>query len=337
MLKGVFPLSSGFRIGFLAVVLFVLLRITIGWHFLNEGLDKYLGGEFSSAGFLSQAVGPFAEQFHSLAGDFHGWDRLMAEGADEYLAAKAQAEQEGTNVPDEQRPYTQWTNEVITDWGYMQLRISRQLSLDEQQQAEAGTLLEATANALKTYVMGEQDAMEEYLRKMAQFQVTKANPQRLDRPFEPRWWDKRKQELELQASEWKNWVRDAETDLRKSLVVLADKDEQVAKRSAVRLSPDDRTSVDRVIPYAHIAIGACLIIGLFTRLAAVCGAVFLALVILTQPPWAAGAQPVFYQMVEMVGLLALAATAVGRWGGLDFFIHYLLIRPCCGPKQQTNG
>ena len=40
------------------------------------------------------------------------------------------------------------------------------------------------------------------------------------------------------------------------------------------------------------------------------------------------------EFIEMIAMLALAATPVGRWAGLDFFIHNLLIRPCCSAKGK---
>lgn len=43
------------------------LRILIGWHFFYEGLNKLNAPSWSAAGFLKQAKGPFAAQFHSLA------------------------------------------------------------------------------------------------------------------------------------------------------------------------------------------------------------------------------------------------------------------------------
>ena len=44
-----------------------LLRIAIGWHFLYEGLIKLQAGDWSAAGYLSGAVGPAADFYHSLA------------------------------------------------------------------------------------------------------------------------------------------------------------------------------------------------------------------------------------------------------------------------------
>ena len=64
-----------------------------------------------------------------------------------------------------------------------------------------------------------------------------------------------------------------------------------------------------------------MILGLFTRLASLVGALFLLSVMATQPPWVAGANTTyfFYQLVEVAALLLLAATSAGRWAGLDGF------------------
>jgi uncharacterized membrane protein YphA (DoxX/SURF4 family) len=81
--------------------------------------------------------------------------------------------------------------------------------------------------------------------------------------------------------------------------------------------------VDKVVTWSHVIIGACLVVGLFTPIAALGGAVFLAMVISTQPPWVPGTQDTYYQFVEMFGLLVLAATCAGRWAGLDYFFACL--------------
>ena len=72
---------------------------------------------------------------------------------------------------------------------------------------------------------------------------------------------------------------------------------------------------------------------------------FLVSVLLTQPPWPTifpHAPPVVghalivdKNFVEMVAMLVLATTAVGRWGGLDFFNHRWLVKPfCCRARQD---
>lgn len=44
-----------------------VLRIAIGWHFLYEGLTKVANPDWSSAGYLNNAMGPFASLFNSIA------------------------------------------------------------------------------------------------------------------------------------------------------------------------------------------------------------------------------------------------------------------------------
>jgi thiosulfate dehydrogenase [quinone] large subunit len=43
------------------------LRVLVGWHFLYEGLNKLTAPSFTAAGYLKQAKGPLAGQFHWLA------------------------------------------------------------------------------------------------------------------------------------------------------------------------------------------------------------------------------------------------------------------------------
>jgi thiosulfate dehydrogenase [quinone] large subunit len=49
------------------MIALTVLRVLVGWHFFYEGLTKLYNPAWSSAGFLKQAKGPFAAQFHALA------------------------------------------------------------------------------------------------------------------------------------------------------------------------------------------------------------------------------------------------------------------------------
>lgn len=44
-----------------------VMRILVGWHFFYEGLAKLTAESWSSAGYLRQARGPFAETFRWIA------------------------------------------------------------------------------------------------------------------------------------------------------------------------------------------------------------------------------------------------------------------------------
>jgi uncharacterized membrane protein YphA (DoxX/SURF4 family) len=87
-------------------------------------------------------------------------------------------------------------------------------------------------------------------------------------------------------------------------------------------------------------------LGLFTRPAALAGGCFMLSVVLTQPAWPTVYPPdppvvghallVNKDFVEMIALFALAATAVGRWGGLDYFVENYLLRLCGCGKNKTQ-
>jgi len=49
------------------MIAITVLRVMVGWHFLYEGIAKLSSPSWSSAGYLKQARGPFAELFKWLA------------------------------------------------------------------------------------------------------------------------------------------------------------------------------------------------------------------------------------------------------------------------------
>jgi uncharacterized membrane protein YphA (DoxX/SURF4 family) len=110
---------------------------------------------------------------------------------------------------------------------------------------------------------------------------------------------------------------------------------QLALSLPARMPPFDTVFIDQVIPTFDLIVGILLILGLFTRLTSLAGAGFLAMIIATQWPGAPGAIPAHYQIIEMAGLLVLAAVGAGRFAGLDFLLNALRVR-CFPPKTETN-
>ena len=88
--------------------------------------------------------------------------------------------------------------------------------------------------------------------------------------------------------------------------------------------------------YFDLAVGICLICGLFARWAALAGAGFLFSICLSQWPWAPDAIPATYQFIEMLGMLVIAAVGVGQFAGADFFIAKLW-KSCCPPKEGASS
>ena len=90
--------------------------------------------------------------------------------------------------------------------------------------------------------------------------------------------------------------------------------------------------VDKVTPWMLCAIGGMLLVGLFTRLGAFAGAVFLLMTYLAVPalPWLPSGGPsegnylfVNKNVIEMLALFALAGIPTGRWFGIDALLYWV--------------
>ena len=114
-------------------------------------------------------------------------------------------------------------------------------------------------------------------------------------------------------------------DLRKAIIDLA----TPQQREAAGVYHPPRNSLDWVndlTQYGLVAIGLCLMLGLFTRLATLGAVVFLAQVYLSMPPWP-GLPPnpmaeghywiVNKNLIELLACLVILSTPNGHWIGLD--------------------
>mgnify|MGYP007059383587 CR=1 FL=1 len=309
----------------LTVVALVLLRVAIGWHFLYEGLwKKDVVPAFSSEGYWRAAKGPLAPLYQRmLLPDLYGEKRLDAELV-----------------------FERWQAEFD--------RYVAKYRLSEEQRVEAEAILQRhrrvledfLAANLETYTTtnaeGEEVERPVYLADLERLRSRQRNESLSEMPFgRRRLWDEQRKLLG-QSAPWIAQVEAIEQDLYDALGAILDTSQKARgewQRPAKLL---DR--LDGVVIWYNIVIGACLIAGLFTRLAAVSAALFLATLIGAQPEWptiyppapasAGHALLVNKEFVEMMALFALATTRVGRWGGLDFFVHYLLVRPLFGGKKR---
>ncbi|MEX2119920.1 MAG: hypothetical protein WD847_10035 [Pirellulales bacterium] len=315
-------------------MMLVLLRITIGWHFLYAGLWKLEHPEFSSEGFLSQAKGPLADKFVKLVPDEDGRERL-----------------------DPAR------------WGQHTERLDRYFEKfkehyrpSDEQIASATAVLEAHKTQTSSYLDENREEIEEYLyelqrldrarqaagkggeqkvkaeREAGQAGTTAVSP---GMPYvQERLWSK-KAELKAQARTWLAELDRIYGLFKRDLDALL---VGAQRETSPPVEPVRQIEkMDMLVTYSNIAIGACLIAGLFTRLAALGGGLFLLSIVLAQPDWPGLYPPpppstgrsliVTKEFVEMMALFALATTRVGRWGGLDYFIHHLLVRPIFSRKQ----
>jgi uncharacterized membrane protein YphA (DoxX/SURF4 family) len=93
--------------------------------------------------------------------------------------------------------------------------------------------------------------------------------------------------------------------------------------------PEGQTPfIDAAVRWGLTLIGACLLAGLFTPVAALAAAAQLAMFYFASPPWpglpaaATGGHYLFVDrnLIEMIAVLVIFATPTGRWAGLDAYL-----------------
>jgi uncharacterized membrane protein YphA (DoxX/SURF4 family) len=130
-------------------------------------------------------------------------------------------------------------------------------------------------------------------------------------------------------------LADLERPMQESLTSILDDNQKRASLPKQEPASQERTYLkwaDAVTRYGLTAVGACLLLGLFTRTACIGGACFLVLFYLAMPalPWLpenprAEGHYLFINknIIMMLALLALATTRSGRWAGLDGLLYII--------------
>ncbi|HVA48526.1 MAG TPA: DoxX family protein [Pirellulales bacterium] len=317
----------------------VLLRLTLGWHFFYQGLVKLEDPQFSSAAFLGQAKGPLGDLYRSLLDDWDGRKTLAKENRDQLVKRFDE--------------YLQKFRDLY--------------KLGPEQAASAEHIAAARKTQTLDFLKENEQDLDTYLHELDRLASAKESPSGAAKPaaaapaepdqrpkpsttwsFPPyqqkRVWDK---QTELQG-QFKGWLKDLDgyfAAFQQDLENLLDDEQRTRAENSRPLAgrPTQIEQVDKIVSYGVTAIGVCLLAGLFTRLASFAGALFLLSIVLAQPDWP-GLYPVPHpsvghslfvnkEFVEMMAMFALATTHVGRWGGLDFFIHYCFVRPLFGRKE----
>jgi uncharacterized membrane protein YphA (DoxX/SURF4 family) len=293
----------------------VLLRIAIGWHFLYEGTQKILstpwgktsvlarifpvpeGPVFTSEGYLRAATGPVAPRFRALVPDVDSREKLKPENIKAALIAESK--------------------QVEAFYGF-----------DAAQKDQAAKLLDKSLTDVDEWFKSTENVekVKKYLDELAEIEAVEANPHALSYERSNAWADRKvaetdRKELVKTVDSWTEAVRD-------SLVAIAKKD---AKRFEVAgpykpVAPWSTLAVvDLLTMWGLSAVGFCLIVGLFTPLAALGAAGYLIGFYLSMPPWPGlpeGVTEGHYRyvnknLIEMIACLVLASTPNGLWIGFD--------------------
>jgi uncharacterized membrane protein YphA (DoxX/SURF4 family) len=299
-------------LGLIACTMLVLLRVTIGYHFYAEGVDK-VGTEWTAAPFFVNAKGPLAGQFRQMVWDVDGQYRLNRDA-------------------------------VMLSWASFRDAVGEHYEFDEQQKRQAQAnyaqaveqydwVISENAADLEEYELGRQRIAElesDDQEKRLRDGVASLGGQR--DTIRREWTAKAAPALSQIDKIWKNYET-AQNSLATN--------EQRSVETPLRLVKPrtglivDTSVIDDLLPYFDIAVGLCLLFGLFTPLAALAAAGFLGSVFLSQYPPVTGPTSSIYQLIESMACLVLAGTGAGRFAGLDYFLHLIVRRVWGVPPHKA--
>ena len=286
----------------------VALRLAIGWHFFQEGAVKIIGGDFKSEGFMKVAKGPLTPLFRAMIWDGEGRARL-----DEEATLEA---------------WNQYRQQIVQHYGF-----------DQKQAKQAQKKLEYRERQLKTLFAEEEADIQKYLKDLDRVAAYRKDPNREQVDALRDQIDQIEREMSKKVTPWLASIdlmwQGLETDLNELATPEQAKRGWLTLPRPARRPPFDTIFINQVIPYFDLVVGILLVLGLFTRLTSLAAAGFLAMIVATQWPGAPGALPAYYQIIEMVGALVLAAVGAGRFAGLDFLLHALWVR-VFPPKTESN-
>lgn len=315
-----------------AIVGLVLLRLALGWHFFSEGSKKLIYSKTTgqvelnvpTAALFLQARGPLAPYFKSQVPGFHDWQDLL-------VVPRSWEETEAS----ETSPSAAWQERIEANWRDTLEKVVKTPGLSDEQQAAAAEIYEKRVEDLAYLLAEERTAIAEMQHEYWRLEQWKEAPQAGELPFHDERIAEKEAELRSEPLKFVSLVRTLQGRYYDELRSLVDAEE----RGEVPINEALEDPEQRRLDWMNLAVtslligaGALLMLGLFTRLAAVGAMAFLLTVMATQPPWVAGAMnPNFgYQLVEVAALVTMICTAAGRWAGLDFFIHR-----CCGSNKTA--
>jgi uncharacterized membrane protein YphA (DoxX/SURF4 family) len=278
------------------VVALVALRLVIGWHFFSEGAKHYGDSNWTSEPVLRGAKGPLAPMYRSYVPDFHGFDR--------WLHDEAQTPEHVVGG---------WIDEIQTDWDAHRQQLSLHHGLEGQALKKAAAIERDYQARLRAWAAANKEALLNHVHQWRRKESTGGRSD-AEVPFTQKRVAEQQATLAGEANGWLAELRALESKYENDLAKLSPGNPPMPRDTL----PID--VVDGTMTWLILTVGLLLLLGLFTPVACIAGALFLLSVVMMQPFWVEGAAPTFNQYVEMFALVALATTQVGRWAGLDFFL-----------------
>jgi uncharacterized membrane protein YphA (DoxX/SURF4 family) len=316
------------NIGVAAVAMFIVLRLSLGCHFLYEGVWKINNADkFSAEPFLSEAKGPLAPLYYSMLDDIDGKERLVVK-----------LDEKGNAVKDADGKVAVTSDRTVNAWTKTVANVASSYGLTDEQKKEADNLLEFYKTDLKQYLELNADEIGVHFESLWRYDQEKKSPHNGAPYYEKRAWD-RQMELRKEVKTWLTPIEKKGEALAADLWGLLDENQRKHGYISSGWNPLDWTrkeQMDFAVTYSLSAIGLCLMLGFCTRLAALGGAAFMINVVLTQFPWPTVYPPapavvghalfINKDFIELVALLLVAAIGAGRWGGFDAVVSCLWAR-----------
>ncbi|WP_146453226.1 DoxX family protein [Bythopirellula polymerisocia] len=336
------------------IVALVFLRLVVGWHFFTEGAKKFeydsgrheLKMTFSAEGFFNGAKGPLAGFFQSQAPTTHDWRELLAqpqqmtpEASDKltawvtrYVARRKNELAKGQTTEAEFIeivPGAAWGEQIREDWQKIAGQFKKIKSLSDEQRTQADKVLETQERNLADFLAEEALDMQDYQHQLWRLEQAEGVGGADEIPFRKERIAAKQADVSRIPLRWVAAVKKNDQYLADNLGDVLTPEQQsspLGSRVETAVTDPQVTQLARnnlLVACVITAVGFCLLIGLFTPIAAILGALFLLMVMATQPPWVDGAKSEFfyYQLTEFAALVLLAATCAGKYAGLDSIIH----------------
>lgn len=272
--------------------------MAIGWHLYYEGRSKLASQStekpFSAEAYLRNATGPFAENFRNIVPDADSLDALDPEAL-----------------------FARWDRELK--------RVETHFQFDDEQRAAAAAALDETKATATLWFEDPENQKEiaDYREQLVEVRKAQADPPPL--AYEQERLADEAVEVEGTRRTLAGPVAGWTANLHERWFALAEGDQL---ETAGPYKPEE-TELDRVntmTMWGLTIFGLCLIAGLLTPLMALGAAGLIFLFYISMPPWP-GLPPnpmaegtyliVNKNVIEILALLALAATPSGLWFGVD--------------------
>ncbi|HTM56608.1 MAG TPA: hypothetical protein VL175_21425 [Pirellulales bacterium] len=300
-----------YSVSIATVITLVALRLVIGWHFFSEGMKHYASPRWTSEPVLRSAKGPMAPWYHAYLSDFHGYREWM--------------EADTQETPDQ--AVQGWIGQIQNDWEAYRQRFASHYQLSEAGQKRSQAILREYQDKLRNWTAGNQAALATHVHEWRR-RDSKVDAPDSELPFQKKRLADKHASLTAESSGWQAELKRLEREYQEELGELTD-------GPAMPHETDKLAMVDATMTYGILTIGLLLLLGLFTPVACGLGALFLASVVMMQPFWISDAAPTFKETVELVALVALGTTPVGRWAGLDYFVAKFFTR-AGGSKGKSD-